>query len=55
VLVVQRLVGHADLRTMARYDRRGEGAKQAAAARLQVGVGRTGPRKKDLPNASHNC
>jgi site-specific recombinase XerD len=36
VLVVQRLVGHADLRTTARYDRRGEGAKRDAASRLRI-------------------
>jgi integrase/recombinase XerD len=35
VLLVSRLAGHTDLVTTARYDMRGEAAKQKAVARLK--------------------
>ncbi|MEO1088606.1 MAG: tyrosine-type recombinase/integrase, partial [Acidobacteriota bacterium] len=36
VFTVQRLAGHADSSTTARYDRRGESAKRQAVQRLEI-------------------
>jgi len=36
VFTVQRLAGHADAVTTARYDRRGEGERRRAAAQLRI-------------------
>ena len=36
VFTVQRLAGHADAVTTARYDRRGEGERRRAAAHLRI-------------------
>jgi integrase len=38
VFTVQRLAGHADAVTAARYDRRGEGERRRAAAQLRIPV-----------------
>lgn len=38
VFTVQRLAGHADAVTTARYDRRGEGERRRAAAQLRIPV-----------------
>lgn len=38
VFTVQRLAGHADAVTTARYDRRGEGERRLAAAQLRIPV-----------------
>jgi site-specific recombinase XerD len=36
VFTVQKLAGHADAVTTARYDRRGEGERRRAAAQLRI-------------------
>lgn len=36
VFTVQKLAGHADATTTARYDRRGEGSKRQAVKRLEL-------------------
>jgi integrase len=41
VFTVQRLAGHADAVTTARYDRRGEGERRRAAAQMRIPVGTT--------------
>lgn len=45
VVTVQRMVGHADPRTTAAYDRRGADVRVAAATRLAVPFGGDGPPK----------
>lgn len=46
ILMVQKLMGHADVKTTAIYDRRGEKSKQAAAQKLPVAIRYEDAKKK---------